>query len=291
MSEEAKEKILEEPRVSQQEVGGGDTEKLSGAELVNPYREGEHKAVQVEEMFDSIAPAYDFMNTAMSFGLHRHWRNKALSAASAVMARLQDRDRGYGAGLSILDIATGTGDVAFELHRRFPYARILGVDLSAGMLKIAGEKLEKADESAKKHISFEQGDSLDLKLADASFDLITVAYGVRNFEHLLQGLREMRRVLKPDGLLCVIELSEPEGNMTRAGYRLYSRYLIPTMGQIVSGDSRAYRYLPESIAAAPQRDKMVDLMIEAGFGKAAWRSLTFGAVTYYLAVPVARSID
>ena len=111
---------------------------------MNPYREGEHKAVQVEEMFDSIAPAYDFMNTAMSFGLHRHWRNKALSAASAVMARLQDRDRGYGAGLSILDIATGTGDVAFELHRRFPYARILGVDLSAGMLKIAGEKLEKA---------------------------------------------------------------------------------------------------------------------------------------------------
>ena len=248
-------------------------------EYITPYDNGQEKSEQVEHMFDNIAHSYDLLNRRLSFGIDSYWRKTALKQLKPFSPQ------------KILDIATGTGDVAFELHRRFPYARILGVDLSAGMLKIAGEKLEKADESAKKHISFEQGDSLDLKLADASFDLITVAYGVRNFEHLLQGLREMRRVLKPDGLLCVIELSEPEGNMTRAGYRLYSRYLIPAMGQIVSGDSRAYRYLPESIAAAPQRDKMVDLMIEAGFGKAAWHSLTFGAVTYYLAVPGARSID
>ena len=281
MSEEAKEKILEEPRVSQQEVGGGDTEKLSGAELVNPYREGEHKAVQVEEMFDSIAPAYDFMNTAMSFGLHRHWRNKALSAASAVMARLQNRDRGYGAGLSILDIATGTGDVAFELHRRFPYARILGVDLSAGMLKIAGEKLEKADESAKKHISFEQGDSLQLPYADHSFDMVTVAYGVRNFAHLDRGLAEMARVLRPGGTICVIELSEPVNPLLKSLYFFYSHKLIPLLGRFVSGDKSAYTYLPQSIAACPQREAMTALMRGAGFGACRWKSLTFGAVTIY----------
>ena len=262
---------------------GGAERGLSGAELVNPYREGEGKARQVEEMFDSIAPAYDFMNTAMTFGLHRRWRNRALKAAAGVMDRLADR--GYGAGLSILDIATGTGDVAFELHRRFPYAHVKGVDISRGMLEIAGKKLAKADEATRRHVSFEWGDSLELDIPDNSVDMVTVAYGVRNFEHLLQGLREMRRVLKPDGVLCVIELSQPEGGWKLAGYRFYAHRLIPALGKIVSGDSRAYTYLPESIAAAPQRDRMVEVMKEAGFKRAVWRSLTFGAVTYYIAVP------
>jgi len=251
-----------------------DDKTLTGAELVNPYGDSRNKADQVEEMFDSIAPAYDFMNTAMTFGLHRMWRARALDAAA--------KER-HGAGTyDILDIATGTGDVAFDLHRRYPQARVVGVDLSAGMLQIALKKLKNADESAKKQISFEQGDSLDLRFADESFDLITVAYGVRNFQHLDQGYAEMARVLRKGGTLCIIELSEPANPMTRAFYRLYSRHIIPTFGRLVSGDSRAYSYLPESIAAAPQRDRMTRLMSTAGLSECRWKSLTFGAVTYYL---------
>ncbi|MDE7109062.1 MAG: class I SAM-dependent methyltransferase, partial [Muribaculaceae bacterium] len=113
--------------------------------------------------------------------------------------------------------------------------------------------------------------------------LITVAYGVSNFENLLRGLTEMRRVLRPKGVLCVIELSVPQGKLTGLGYRLYSRRLIPIVGKMVSGDSRAYTYLPESIAAAPQRDARSKVMKEAGFGDVTWKELTFGAVTYYLA--------
>lgn len=248
---------------------------LTGAELVNPYDDSRHKSAQVEQMFDSIAPAYDFMNTAMTFGLHRMWRSKALDAAAKSRSGNDVGD--------ILDIATGTGDVAFDLHRRYPEARVTGVDLSEGMLKIAGKKLKNADYSAKKQISFEQGDSLALRFDDNSFDLITVAYGVRNFEHLDRGLAEMARVLRPGGTLCVIELSQPVAPLTLSLYNLYSRHIIPTIGRLVSGDSRAYTYLPESIAAAPQRDAMTSLMSAAGLSECRWKSLTFGAVTYYLA--------
>lgn len=249
-------------------------EAKSGAELVNPYCDGEEKGGQVERMFDSIAPAYDFMNTAMTFGLHRYWRKRALDAMTKA---LKTPPR------AILDIATGTGDVAFDLHRRFPDASVTGMDLSAGMLAVANRKLEKADASTRSHISFLQGDSLDIQLPDNSRDIVTVAYGVRNFEHLLRGYEEMRRVLRPGGTLCVIELSRPASKLPLLLYNIYSRHLIPIAGRAVSGDSRAYSYLPESIAAAPQRSDMTDIMEKAGFSHCTWKSLTFGAVTYYLA--------
>lgn len=251
----------------------GDKE-LSGAELVNPYDKSRNKSEQVEQMFDSIAPAYDFMNTAMTFGLHKWWRKRALDAASKLCGNPAD----------ILDIATGTGDVAFDLHRRFHNAGITGIDLSEGMLKIARGKLSKADDAeARLNISFEQGDSLRLRFEDNSFDFITVAYGVRNFEHLDKGLEEMARVLRHDGTICIIELSEPVNPALHSLYRFYSHKLIPFAGRMVSGDSRAYTYLPESIAAAPQREAMARLLENAGFRKPVFRSLTFGAVTYYLA--------
>lgn len=252
-------------------------EGLTGAELVNPYDNRRHKTDQVEQMFDSIAPAYDFMNTAMTFGLHRWWRKKALNTASKKLGSLDS--------LKILDIATGTGDVALDLHRRFPNAEITGLDLSEGMLEIARNKLEKLDEIEKKRITFEQGDSLKMRFANECFDFITVAYGVRNFEHLEQGLSEMARVLKPGGVLCIIELSEPKGGLTRWAYRLYARHIIPAIGRFVSGDSKAYTYLPQSIAVAPQREKMTEVMLRAGFGDCRFKSLTFGSVTYYLASP------
>lgn len=259
----------------------------SGAELIMPYGGEASKGEQVEEMFDAIAPAYDFMNTAMTLGLHRWWRHRALAAAGRRLADNLDKAAkadacADGRGLRILDVATGTGDVAFELHKIYPEAGIVGLDLSKGMLAVAEKKLKSAGESARKHITFRQGDSLALEDADNSYDLITVAYGVRNFEQLGKGLAEMGRVLKPGGVICIIELAEPTGALTRPLYRFYSRQLIPRVGKLVSGDSRAYTYLPESISAAPQRDRLTKMLADAGLHDCIWHQMTFGAVCYYL---------
>lgn len=240
-------------------------------EEVRPYDEGREKGEQVEQMFDAIAPGYDFMNKAMTFGLCAWWRNRALTRASRLMKKAPG---------SILDVATGTGDVALAMAGRWPHADIRGVDLSSGMLEVAARK------AADKHLDkiiFEQADSLNLPYSDNSFDLVTVAYGVRNFADLPRGLKEMERVLRPGGTLCIVELSEPKGGLLRWFYRLYARHLIPVMGRWVSGDSRAYTYLPESIAACPQRQDMTRLIAAAGLAKPTFRSLTFGVVTIYLA--------
>lgn len=250
-----------------------ENETRSGAELVNPYNDGDPKARQVEQMFDSIAPAYDFMNTAMTFGLHRHWRNRSLSDALKSSA----------SPANILDIATGTGDLAFYLHRRLPGASITGIDLSEGMIAEALAKLKKEPAEAARRIEFRKADATAIPLPDGCMDLVTVAYGVRNFENLRAGYREMRRVLRPGGTLCVIELSCPANPVLRRLYDIYSRNIIPAVGKMVSGDSRAYSYLPESIAAAPQREAMSAIIRECGFSECRWKTLTFGAVTYYIA--------
>ncbi len=184
----------------------------------------------------------------------------------------------------ILDVATGTGDVAIEMARRWPQAHVVGLDLSAEMLRQAERKMSHLPQQESERLTFMQGDCLALPFEDESFDLVTVAYGVRNFEHLADGYAEMLRVLRPKGLLCVIELSRPAGLLTAPLYDLYSRTLIPLAGRLISGDPRAYTYLPESIAAAPQRDDMTRLMKEAGFSACLWKGLTFGAVTIYLGV-------
>lgn len=244
-------------------------------ENVKPYNDTEAKGKQVGEMFDSIAPAYDFMNTAMTGGLHRCWRDKALSMAARRLAPSLPA--------KVLDVACGTGDVSFRLHHLFPGADITGLDLSAGMLRVADAKLRKMDSAARARIRFVEGDSLALPFPDDAFDLVTVAYGVRNFERLEDGYREMRRVLRPGGVLCVVELSEPASSPVRAAYRLYSRRVIPMVGRLVSHDVRAYSYLPESIAACPQRADMTSLMRKAGFSAPSYKSLTMGVVTIYLA--------
>lgn len=246
---------------------------LSGAECVNPYGDTSAKGEQVERMFDTIAPAYDFMNTAMTLGLHRHWRDRALKWAAEVAGAVPGR---------ILDVATGTGDVAFRMHSMWPGADITGIDLSAGMLDVARRRLEGMGEGPRARIRFAKEDCLALSMADSTFDLVTVAYGVRNFEHLEAGLREMARVTRPGGVVCIVELSRPVNPLALAGYRLYTRWLIPAVGRMVSGDSRAYTYLPESIAAAPQRDAMTALMGRAGLHDCRWRQLTLGAVCLYV---------
>lgn len=241
-------------------------------EGIKPYSESEAKGSQVEAMFDNIASSYDFMNTAMTFGLHRRWLRKALRV-------LKDGSQPK----NILDLATGTGEVAFSLARLFPAAKILGVDLSEGMLAVAREKLHRDHPDIGAAVEFRQGDCLDLELPDGSFDAVTIAYGVRNFENLAKGFREFFRVLRPGGRLLILELSRPENKVIRLGYDLYSRTLIPLIGRMVSKDSRAYSYLPESIAAMPPRRRIAEMLCEAGFTDAKFKSLTLGAVTYYIA--------
>ena len=245
-----------------------------GSEKINPYSDSGEKREQIEAMFDHIAPAYDFMNSAMSLGQHRRWRNRALDMLTP---RLDSSPR------RILDIATGTGDVAFALARRFPNTAITGLDLSEGMLRVARHRLETTPLPGKTSIEFLQGDSLDLPFADGSFDLVTVAYGVRNFADIRRGLTEIRRVMRPGALLCVIELSVPASSLPRIGYNLYTR-LIPLAGRLIAGDSDAYTYLPRSIAAAPQRDRMTSLMKECGFRAPQWKSLSLGALCIYTAL-------
>lgn len=243
---------------------------MADVEKVNPYRNDDRsKDEQVQSMFDAIAPAYDFMNHAMTGFLDRVWARKLVGEAVK------------GSPREVIDLATGTGDVAFALARRLPGAHVTGIDLSAGMLERARAKAAAMPGVA---IEFIQADGLHTGLPDACADVITIAYGVRNYADIAAGYREMYRLLRPGGRVLVLELSTPTASVPKAFYRLYSGTVIPAMGRLISRDTRAYSYLPESIAAAPQRQAMTRLMSEAGFRDTAFRSLTFGVVTLYTGV-------
>jgi demethylmenaquinone methyltransferase/2-methoxy-6-polyprenyl-1,4-benzoquinol methylase len=240
------------------------------AEKINPYDNNRSKTEQVREMFDSIAPAYDFMNRMMTFGIDKLWRRRAVG-----MLRRHKPQH-------ILDVATGTGDLAILLSKKLKPGRITGIDLSEEMIARAQTKVEAA--GLENVIRFMQGDCLDLPFAQEVFDCITVAYGVRNFEHIEEGYREMYRVLNRGGVLCVIELSTPTSPLVKPFYNLYTRHVIPAIGKMVSHDVRAYSYLPESIAAVPQGDAMLELMRRAGFKDCRYKRFTFGTCTVYLGI-------
>ena len=239
-------------------------------ENIKPYsHEGESKTEQVRQMFDNIAPAYDFMNRAMTLGIDRRWRRAAVKTVAAAAPR------------ELLDLATGTGDFARQIARSLPSATVTGIDLSDGMLEVARHKAREA--GLDERISFTQGDCLALPYPDGSFDAVTVAFGVRNFESLERGYAEMARVLRPGGTLAVLELSTPGNRFIRWFYDLYTLHIIPWAGSLKSGDSEAYRYLPRSIAAVPQGDDMLALMRAAGFSDTSARRFTLGTCTLYLA--------
>lgn len=240
------------------------------AERIKPYDPQRPKSEQVEEMFNSIAPAYDFMNRAMTMGIDKIWRADAVRE----ICRRNPAD--------ILDIATGTGDLAILLARRMPQARVSGADLSEGMIGIGRRKVARSGLSGR--VSLDVADCLALPYGDGSFDCVTVAYGVRNFADLLAGYREMYRVMCSGAMLSVIELSVPSSPLVRPLYRFYTRCIIPAVGRLVSKDPRAYSYLPESIVAVPQRAAMCALMEQAGFSGCRWRALTFGTCCIYTAV-------
>ena len=239
------------------------------AEKVKPYDSAAGKTGQVEAMFDSIAPAYDTMNRLMTMGIDRSWRRKAVEMVAASAPR------------SILDVATGTGDFAIALAEAVPGATVTGIDLSGQMLAIGRRKVEKA--SLDGRITLQKGDCLALPFADGSFDAITVAFGVRNFESLARGYAEMARVLRPGGTLCILELAVPSSPLVRPFYNIYTRGIIPLAGRIISSDPRAYTYLPQSIAAMPSGQKMLELLREAGLSQPRLCPLTLGVCAIYTA--------
>lgn len=247
---------------------------------MRPYDGERRKSEQVEEMFDNIAPSYDLMNTLMTFGMYRRWRDKALGEAYKALKNPDSAHR-------IIDLATGTGDLAFELASRYPLAEVRGVDLSENMLAQARQKADRLREAGAvkgvDNIVFESGDCLDLKYPDDTFDLLTIAYGVRNFEDLAKGFREFYRILRPGGICMILELSRPENGFLQWGYDIYSGKMIPAIGRMVSKDSRAYSYLPESIKAMPPRSVIAGMLKNTGFSKVEYRSLCMGVVTYYIA--------
>ncbi len=247
------------------------TDNGNRVEQVTPYSDSTSaKTEQVRQMFDSIAPAYDFMNRAMTMGIDIWWRRLAVKRLKRIHPA------------HILDVATGTGDFAIQLHESLHPRHITGIDLSQGMLDEAVRKVKaKGMDSS---ITFEQGDCLALPMGDKTFDAVTVAFGVRNFEHLQQGYHEMARVLKPGGMLCVLELSTPTDPLIRWFYDLYTLNIIPAIGSLKSGDKSAYRYLPQSIAAVPQGDDMLQLMRNAGLGDTRFKRLTLGVCTIYTAI-------
>lgn len=243
-----------------------------GQEKIKPYSSQGEKSNQVEAMFDGIAPTYDFLNHAFSLGIDRGWRRKAVE----VLGRFSPRE--------VLDVATGTGDFAILISRLLSPQKIVGIDISEGMMKVASEKVSHlTKEQCTSEILFKKGDCTNLSFPDSSFDAVTVAYGVRNFQDLDAGLKEMLRVLRPGGHLLIVELASPPHFPMRQLFWLYSHVVMPFVGWLVSRDKRAYSYLPATMEAFPQGEVMEGILQENGFRNVEWRRFTFGICTMYLA--------
>lgn len=237
-------------------------------EAIKPYHEGE-KGEQIKEMFDNIAPSYDLLNHALSLGIDRGWRRKAIDA----LAKFKPS--------SILDIATGTGDFAILSANRIHPQHITGADISEGMMAVGREKVRKL--GLQETISFQYEDCMKLSFPDGAFDAVTSAYGVRNFQNLDAGLREMHRVLNQGGHLLIIELTPPPHFPMKQLFWLYAHIVMPILGRLISHDKSAYTYLPSSMEAFPQAEKMQGILEQIGFRNIYWRRFTFGISTMYLA--------
>lgn len=238
-------------------------------EKIKPYKGNRHKREQVEQMFNNIAHSYDVLNHSLSLGIDRIWRRRAI-----------DRLKPF-APQRILDIATGTGDFAILAARRLHPQSIIGADISEGMMDIGRRKV--AAQGLENIIRFQREDCSRLGFSDNSFDAVTVAYGVRNFEHLDQGLSEICRVLTPGGHLLILELCTPNRFPMKQLFGIYARLVMPLIGHFISRDSSAYTYLPATMAAFPQGEVMQGILRHTGFREVVFKRLTFGICTLYLA--------
>lgn len=237
-------------------------------EEVKPYSNEGKKREQVEAMFDNIANEYDRFNYLASFNIDRIWRKRAISSLKPFAPR------------NVLDIATGTGDLALLIEKILKPESIIGCDISEGMMQVAREKCRRRGIT---NIRFEKEDCTALSYPDNSFDAMTSSFGVRNFQELEKALGEMHRVLRPGGHLVILELSSPTKFPMKQLFPVYAKYVMPTLGRLFSKDAKAYRYLPESIAAFPQGEVMQGILEKVGFSKVEFRRYTGGICTFYLA--------
>jgi demethylmenaquinone methyltransferase/2-methoxy-6-polyprenyl-1,4-benzoquinol methylase len=234
-----------------------------------PSRESEEFAGQVRGMFDRIAGVYDLMNSAMTAGMHHRWRARAVDAASV------------GPGDAALDVCCGTGDLTLELARRVgPEGRVVGSDFSERMLDLARRKAEGPTDAARP--TFEWADALDLPYDDASFDAVTVGFGVRNLAELDRGIAEMTRVLKPGGRLVILEITQPQRPPLSTFFSVWFDRLVPMIGTI-AGDREAYSYLPESVKRFPPPEGLAELMDGAGLEAIRWTVLAGGIIAIHSA--------
>jgi len=235
---------------------------------IKPYKGQQGaKKEQVADMFNNISKTYDFLNHFLSLGIDIIWRKKAIRSLKA-------RQPQY-----MLDVATGTGDFALEAIKILRPKKIIGVDISQGMLDVAQEKIQK--QGLQDQFEVRLGDSEQLNFEDNTFDAVTVAFGVRNFEHLEKGITDICRVLKPGGQAVILEFSNPKKFPVKQLYNFYFHYITPTIGKIFSKDSSAYAYLPESVANFPDGENFATIMTKAGFTSTKVRPQTFGICTIY----------
>jgi demethylmenaquinone methyltransferase/2-methoxy-6-polyprenyl-1,4-benzoquinol methylase len=227
-----------------------------------------NKKAQVADMFNDIAGKYDFLNHFLSMGIDKGWRKKAIKEVASVAPQ------------RILDVATGTGDLAIAAVDTRP-KEIIGVDIADQMLEVGTKKIK--EKNLEHIISLRNGDSEALPFENSSFDAVTCAYGARNFENLEVGLREMNRVLRVGGKVVILEFSHPKQFPVKQLYQFYFRFILPTLGKIVSKHSRAYTYLPESVMAFPEGKRFCEILNDCGFKEAKARPLTFGITTLYTA--------
>ena len=235
---------------------------------MKPYNTDQTKKEEVREMFDNIAPKYDLLNHTLSMSIDRVWRRR-------VVGEVRRAKPGR-----ILDVATGTGDLAIAMARRIRDVQVLGVDLSEQMLAVARRKIEARGLDGR--IVLDRGDAERLAVADASVDVATVAFGVRNFGDLGAGLRELARTIKPGGKVVILEFSRPRNRVFRALYEFYSYKILPRIGGLVSRDKRAYEYLRASVGEFPAPEEFMAMMARAGFRNCRARSQSFGIAQIYI---------
>jgi demethylmenaquinone methyltransferase / 2-methoxy-6-polyprenyl-1,4-benzoquinol methylase len=234
---------------------------------VVPYKEALSKKDQVAKMFNNISRRYDLLNQLLSLGIDKSWRKKAIRT----LRELQPQQ--------ILDVATGTGEFALEALQLNP-VKIIGIDISDGMLEIGRKKISSKNLESK--IELVRGDSENIPFEENKFDAVTVAFGVRNFENLRSGLSEILRVLRPGGMVVVLEFSKPSKFPFKQVYNFYFRHILPKIGSIVSSDKSAYTYLPKSVEAFPDGEDFLHILQDIGFKNTRCNSLTFGISSIYI---------
>ena len=240
-----------------------------GQEKIKPYNDNQEKGAQVEMMFDNIAHSYDKLNHRLSWNIDKAWRHFALKQLKPYHPQV------------MLDIATGTGDFAIQAAKMLHPARLVGADISEGMMEVGRQKTKAL--GLDKTISFSKEDCMALSFEESTFDAVTAAFGIRNFQDLDNGLREMHRVLKKGGHLCIVELTTPVHFPMKQLFKVYSHTVLPIYGRLISGDQTAYSYLTATIEAFPQGERMVEILKKAGFEEASFKRLTFGICTMYFA--------